>query len=176
MTYLDRPSLPPFNIILYNIIVAIEYRVQRYCTQSTSPLLSMLFLNFCFVASDRHSAGSMCNTAMVHAQVLRVSRALDHAMAVVAIVAKRVERGRRGRDHRCDTKTPPQDLYFPPLLDNSVPTRSITPSPPLQEGLHRIHMTPLYGCKRKKMCLVLVLSIVGQNSNNNLLWYSKCFC
>ncbi|CAN0370536.1 unnamed protein product [Ascophyllum nodosum] len=46
------------------------------------------------------TAVSMCNTAMVHAQVLRVSRALDHAMAVVAIVAKRVERGRRGRDHR----------------------------------------------------------------------------
>lgn len=49
---------------------------------------------------------------MTHAQVLRVSRALDHTMAVVATVAKRVERGFRGRDHRCDVH---QSCFHIPL-------------------------------------------------------------
>lgn len=42
----------------------------------------------------------MCNTAMLKAAGLRVSRALNHSMAVAAIVAKRIASGPKGRDHR----------------------------------------------------------------------------
>lgn len=42
----------------------------------------------------------MCNAAMFNSTDLRVSRALDSAMAVAAIVAKRIASGEKGRDHR----------------------------------------------------------------------------
>ncbi|CAN0216292.1 unnamed protein product, partial [Ectocarpus sp. 12 AP-2014] len=42
----------------------------------------------------------MCNIAMSNAAGLRVSRALHPSMAVAAIVAKRIARGKKGRDQR----------------------------------------------------------------------------
>ncbi|CAN0548419.1 unnamed protein product, partial [Ectocarpus sp. 12 AP-2014] len=42
----------------------------------------------------------MCNVAMSNAAGLRVSRALHPSMAVAAIVAKRIARGKKGRDQR----------------------------------------------------------------------------
>lgn len=43
----------------------------------------------------------MCNAALMKSAGLRVSRALEHALAVAAVVAERLKRGERGLDDRC---------------------------------------------------------------------------
>eukprot|EP00903_Cladosiphon_okamuranus_P012867 g12018.t1 len=43
---------------------------------------------------------SLCNTAMSNAAGLRVSRALHPSMAVAAMIAKRIAKGRKGKDQR----------------------------------------------------------------------------
>lgn len=48
----------------------------------------------------------MCNTAMFNAAGLRVSRTLHPAMAVAAIVAKRIAAGAKGRDQRYNRRYP----------------------------------------------------------------------